>query len=231
MKAVFFDAGGTLIHVDHARVARAASAVLGRELQAADFVAAEYAGRDAVERAMQAGGAPTDRSRWGIHFRAMMAVLGASDEEFERVGPAVIAEQRHAHLWTVVTPGTAEALVSLRRAGFRVACISNADGTVDRLLDAAGLLEHLEFVVDSGRVGVEKPDPAIFRLALEKAGVRADESLYVGDIWSIDVVGARRAGMEAVLLDPLGRYGHRGVRTATDVPSLARELVSAREAA
>ncbi len=84
----------------------------------------------------------------------------------------------------------------------------------------------LDFVVDSGAVGVEKPDPAIFRIALERAGVSAAEAMHVGDLFPVDVVGARRAGLEPVLLDPLGRYADRGCRTSPDVPTLCRELVT-----
>jgi FMN phosphatase YigB (HAD superfamily) len=50
--------------------------------------------------------------------------------------------------------------------------------------------------------------------------------VHVGDLFPVDVVGARRAGIEPVLLDPLGRYGDRGCRTAADVPAFCRELVS-----
>ena len=75
-------------------------------------------------------------------------------------------------------------------------------------------------------VGVEKPDPEIFRIALRRAGVEAAEAVHVGDLYAVDVVGARRAGLEPVLLDPHGRYGDRGCRTAPDVPSFCRALVS-----
>jgi putative hydrolase of the HAD superfamily len=111
-----------------------------------------------------------------------------------------------------------------------VGCVSNADGTVGRLLAGAGLAGHLEFIVDSGAVGIEKPDPRIFALALERAGVPPADALYVGDLYPVDVVGARRAGIEPVLLDPLGRYGERDCRTARDVPTLCRELVASRPA-
>jgi len=143
----------------------------------------------------------------------------------------VMEAHRQKHLWTSVQPGTAEALAALNRAGFFVAVISNADGTVEKLLTGAGLTPHLRFILDSGLVGVEKPDRRIFDMALERAGVGAAESYYVGDLYPVDVVGARNAGLTPVLLDPLGRYGHREVRTAPDVPSFARELVSARETA
>lgn len=231
MRAVFFDAGGTLIHIDHARIARAIARVSGRTIPLEAFVEAEYGGRAAVEAAMAGGAAATDSTRWGVHFRGMFDALGLPAAEYERVAPAILEEHRRAHLWCVVLPGTLEALATLRAAGYRVACVSNADGTVETLLEACGLMAHLEFVVDSGKVGVEKPDARIFDLALHRAGVAAAESLYVGDLWPVDVVGARNAGLEPILLDPLGRYAQRGVRTARDLPTLARELVSAREAA
>jgi len=64
-------------------------------------------------------------------------------------------------------------------------------------------------VIDSAVVGVEKPDPRIFRLALAQAGVPPSAAVYVGDLYSVDVVGARRAGLDAVLLDPRGYWGPR----------------------
>jgi len=231
VKAVFFDAGGTLIHIDYERVARVLEQVLGRSVAPEAFVEAEYAGRDAVEAAMATGMHGTDDDRWTIHFRAMLGALGVSDEEFQAVGPAIAEEHRKKHLWTATRPGTAEGLETLRRKGLLVAVISNADGTVERLLAEAGLREHLEFVVDSGVVGIEKPDPRIFAIALERSGIAPRDAWYVGDMYPVDVVGARGAGLEPVLLDPLGRYAGRDCRTATDVPSFCRELVSALEAA
>jgi putative hydrolase of the HAD superfamily len=231
VRAVFFDAGGTLIHIDYPRVALAIKRMLGREVAPEAFIAAEYAGRDAVEAHMAASDASTDTSRWAVHFRAMLGALGLSEADYALVAPAVMAAHRERHLWTGVVPGTADALAALRQAGYLVAVVSNADGTVETLLQAAGLREHLAFVVDSGIVKIEKPDPRIFELALCQAGVGADESYYVGDIHPIDVVGARAAGLTPVLLDPLGRYADRGCRTAPDVPAFCRELVSARRAA
>src|SRR2546423_15622480 len=72
----------------------------------------------------------------------------------------------------------------------------------------------LEFVLDSSAIGVEKPDPRIFRMALERSGLAPDEAVYIGDIYSIDVVGARAAGMQAVLLDPGRCWGARDCNLA-----------------
>jgi putative hydrolase of the HAD superfamily len=230
LRAVLFDAGGTLINPDYVRVAGVLMKVLARAPDAAAFVAAEYAGRDAVESLMARNGGRKDGDRWVLHFGAMIGALGYTQEETARVGPHIVAEHRAANLWTVPQPGAIEGLAALRRAGFIVGVVSNADGTVDQLLAGAGFAPHLAFVVDSGAVGIEKPDPRIFAIALGLAGVTAEEALYVGDLYPVDVVGARRAGIEPVLLDPLGRYGARDCRTARDVPTLCRELVAARPA-
>lgn len=231
MRAVFFDAGGTLIHIDWERIAGVIAKVLDRPVSAARLAEGEYAGRALVEATMASGDIGSDSARWSLHFRATIRDGGLTDEEYERVGPVIYAEHRRHHLWSVTLPGTAEALAALRNAGWFVACISNADGTVSQLLDAAGLLEYLAFVVDSGIVGVEKPDPRIFALALARAGVRAADAYYVGDLYPVDVIGAEQAGMTPVLLDPLGRYGARGCRTVPDVPAFCRELVTLSPAA
>jgi len=226
LKAVLFDAGGTLIHPDYARVGEVLRRVVGRAPAARDYVEAEYSGRAAIEAAMTSDPASTDGRRWVVHFGAMFGRLGYSADEIRAAAPHVEAEHARANLWTVPQPGAAEGLASLRGAGYTVGCVSNADGTVEGLLSGAGFAGCLEFVVDSGAVGIEKPDPRIFHLALERAGARADEALYVGDLYPVDVVGARGAGIEPVLLDPLGRYGDRDCRTARDVPTLCRELVA-----
>jgi HAD superfamily hydrolase (TIGR01509 family) len=231
LKAVFFDAGGTLVHIDYPRVAAIAERAVGRTVDPVALAAAEANGRLAVEEAMDTGMAATDSSRWQLHFQVVLRAVGIDEQEFRKVGPLVIAEHKRDNLWSAVAPGTREALAALVEAGWFVACISNADGTVEALLERVGLKRHLAFVVDSGAVGIEKPDPRIFALALERAGMPAADSYYVGDIYPVDVVGARAAGMVPVLLDPFGRHGNRGCRTATDVAAFCRELVSATAAA
>ena len=69
-------------------------------------------------------------------------------------------------------------------------------GRVESFLRHVGITKYLDFVVDSGLVGVEKPDPRIFEIALERAQVRKDEVVHVGDVYEVDVVGARAAGIE-----------------------------------
>lgn len=231
MKAVLFDAGGTLVHIDYARVAAVIERTVDRAPPVEGFLEAEYAGRAAVELAMSKNGGASDATRWTIHFAAMLGALGLPEDEFQVVAPEIVAEHKRLNLWSNPLPGTAEGLAALNRRGLIVGCVSNADGTVDQLLERAGLLGELRFVVDSGKVGVEKPDGRIFEIALELAGVPAAEAVYVGDLYPVDVVGARHAGLTPVLLDPLGRYGGRDCATTRDVPTYCRELVSLLDAA
>jgi HAD superfamily hydrolase (TIGR01549 family) len=104
-------------------------------------------------------------------------------------------------------PHTPGVISELRQRGFTLAVVSNADGRVPAAIAARGLAEHFAAIVDSHLVGVEKPDPRIFAIALEACGAEPADAVYVGDIYEIDVRGARNAGMTPVLLDPLCAYG------------------------
>ena len=102
--------------------------------------------------------------------------------------------------------------------------ISNSNGWVEQLVTESGLRSYFHFVLDSRLVGVEKPDPRIFQVALEHAQVRPAGALYIGDLYSIDVVGPRAIGMHAILLDPAGLWDHVDCPKARDL-SEAADLV------
>ena len=142
-----------------------------------------------------------------------------------------VAEWRRTYnppvgLWTARDPQALDALALVRRSGARAAAISNSNGTVQSVLAAVGLAPYLDFVVDSGAVGVEKPDPRIFELSLARAGVAPGEAVYIGDLYSIDVRGARAAGMRAVLLDPGGHWGSRDCPMAPDLLGAVRVVLA-----
>jgi HAD superfamily hydrolase (TIGR01509 family) len=128
-------------------------------------------------------------------------------------------------LWTEGEPEAEAALILARDRGLRTACISNSNGTVAGILEGLGLARHLDFIVDSSQVGVEKPDPRIFHLALERAGVAAEEAVYVGDLYSIDVVGARAAGLSAILMDPGACWGSRDCPCAPTALAAVRHVL------
>ena len=115
------------------------------------------------------------------------------------------------------------ALVALRRAGIRLAVVSNWDSRLPRLLERLELAAFFDAIVVSSVEGVEKPDPELFRRALARLGARAEQTLHVGDVAELDGDGARNAGIEAVLVDRPGRLvpGPGVVRDLSEIPALA----------
>ena len=130
---------------------------------------------------------------------------------------------RH-NLWDSVPEGVGAALRALKGAGLRLAVVSNANGTVRQLLDRLGFLDFFVAVVDSGEEGVEKPDPRIFQIALERTGGDPGEVLHVGDIYHVDVVGARAAGLRVVLVDEAGLYPEADCPRVRSLAELAAHL-------
>jgi len=142
-----------------------------------------------------------DAERVPLYFHTLVGGLGVEDAERRRAAVRGVAEEHHrANLWSARAEGALETLAALRGRGYRIAVVSNADGRVRGLLETAGLAPLLEFVVDSAEVGLEKPDPRIFHAATDRLGLPPAECAYVGDIYEIDVVGAERAGLSAILV-------------------------------
>ncbi len=216
LRAILFDAGNTLLFLDFSRLAREVGLAIGVPL-AAEALAAQ-AGPAA--RALE-NGATTDRERASRYLESLFLLAGVAPEKLELVRDTLLLMHREQHLWAGMQEGTPEALEALAAAGYRLAVVSNSDGRVDEALTAAGIRQHFELVIDSQLVGVEKPDPRIFELTLDQLGLGPAQALYVGDIYEVDVVGARRASMDVILLDPLRLHTGRDVRTARSVAEVA----------
>lgn len=230
LRAVFLDAGNTLLRMNYAAIA-AALGELGHDVTAAAVQQAEWRARVRLDdEHLPRAGTSTESSATGAaYLRYVLEELGLVD------APTVAAmtDWRARYnppvgLFNTIEPAAEPALRLARGAGLRTAVISNSNGSVRSILDDLGLLPYLDFVVDSGEVGVEKPDPRIFRLALERAGVEAAEARYVGDLYSIDVQGARAAGIETVLLDPGGLRPPCDCQVAADVLAAVRLLLPSR---
>ena len=207
MKAVLFDVGNTLLWLDHPFVMEVLREH-GTETTEDELVAAQYGAKLLLDELVRTGRAGDDESRGRIFFAEVFRQLGVPDDVFPSIAKRLYARHDEHNLWCQVRERTGETLDELRRRGYRLGVISNADGRVEALLEELGLRPHFEFVIDSGSVGVEKPDPRIFRMALERMGIEPHDAVYVGDVYEIDVAGARAAGMRAILLDPLSRLGH-----------------------
>jgi HAD superfamily hydrolase (TIGR01509 family) len=197
VRAVLFDAGGTLIHVDGERICRAA----GVGYDAPAFRSAETTAVAAVRALVLARPESRDAERIPMYFDTMLSALGLGDAGRRREAARAIAAEHGRHnLWSKRADGSAETLLELKRRGYRTAVVSNADGRVRGLLEDAGLSPHLEFVVDSAEVGLEKPDARIFHAATSRLGLDPEACAYVGDIYEIDVVGAAGAGLHPILI-------------------------------
>lgn len=196
VRAILFDAGGTLIHLDGERVSRAARI----EYDADAFRRAHAAALHEVRRWVLANPRSTDAERFPLFLATILARLGVPDAGRRKAADAIAAEHRRTNLWSRGAEDAAATLETLRGRGYRLAVISNADGRVRTLLEGAGLADYLEFVVDSAEVGVEKPDPRIFHAATGRLELAPSACAYVGDIYEIDILGARAAGLEAILI-------------------------------
>ncbi len=208
--AVFFDAGETLVH-PHPTFPDLFAATLQRE--GFDVDAGTVRDRihvvfDRFTRAAESNELWTttpakSRAFWhdvyGIFFRD----LGIPDEDglIDRVYLEFTDLSNYA-LFEDVVP----ALVRLRDAGLALGVISNFEEWLERLLDHLGVSELFGVRVISGVEGMEKPDPRIFRLAMDRAEVEPAESVYVGDNPEFDIVPAAAIGMFPVLIDRRDRF-------------------------
>ncbi len=142
----------------------------------------------------------------GIRFcRRLLELAGAQAAAPQRLDAAaerVWRSHLQRNVWSRVGAGVADALARLRGAGIRLAVVSNSEGTIERMLAEVGLLSCFDTVVDSWVVGLAKPDPRIFELALRHLDVPPHDAVHVGDSPAADVAGARSAGVRAALVDP-----------------------------
>jgi putative hydrolase of the HAD superfamily len=208
---VLFDAGGVLLDLDYAflkrllKARRVSTTVLA--LSASESIA-----RTTIDRRVREGGRTSEA--WRDYFRILLTRVGTPPEDTEELIDTLAEAHQRVGLWTVAIEGAVSTIRALKDTGHRLGVVSNAEGRVERDLDNAGFAGLFETVVDSHVVGIEKPDPEIFRIAMERMSVAPENAVYLGDVPAVDVAGARAAGMTAVLLDRHDLYG------AIDVPRL-----------
>lgn len=210
IQAILFDAGGTLIHVDGPRFCAAAGLAYLPEA----FSAAEAAATQTVRSWILQHPGSTDAERMPLFLDRLLLALDLDGRpEREAAARRVAQEHQRANLWSGPAPEARETLAALRERGYRMGVVSNADGRVRKLLEVAGLASFLEIILDSAHVGVEKPDPRIFLAAAEGMSLPPSACAYVGDVYEIDILGARAAGLRAILIgdspapDPVERVG------------------------
>lgn len=224
IETVLLDAGGVLLDLDYAYLRRLIVA-RRHEVSEEELARKEALARGEIHRQVANGGRVSEA--WRDYFHIILGKVGVPGSE----QPAIIDALWEAHqrfgLWTVAIDGGPETVAELKRRGYRIGVVSNAEGRVEQDLEAAGYAGMLETVVDSHVVGVEKPDPQIFRIALERMKVPADTAVFVGDVPSVDIAGARAAGLMPVLLDRHALYAdldERRIGSIRELPALLDEL-------
>ncbi len=225
LKAVLFDAGNTVMLINYAVVAEALTEE-GFDVEEAGVREAEYRARVRLDPILAQRHSTEAPKIFQTYIRFVCDGLGvkwgaATERAFRR-----IAEYNRQHnLWNQPNPQAPAVLERLQSLDLAVGMISNSDGSIERMITKEGLASYFQFILDSRVVGVEKPDPRIFQMALERAGVSPAEAVYIGDLYSIDIVGSRAAGLEAILLDPAGLWGHVDCPKAKDLSEAADIVV------
>ena len=227
LDAVVLDVGGTLVRLDYEWISLMLAG-LGVPATAAELRVAEIRGRLAYDAAAAPPAAPAGAAQAvgtlpaiRAYWVGLLEAAGCPPDRLEDAVRRLDDRQRSDHfLWARPMEGARETLDRLAAMGLRLGCVSNSDGRAEAHLERFGLREGLEFVIDSAKVGVEKPDPRIFEMALRRLGVQPGRALYVGDLRSVDEHGSRLAGMRFVLLDPDGSYARGGTANITGIDRL-----------
>jgi HAD superfamily hydrolase (TIGR01509 family) len=205
LETLFLDAGGVLVHPNWAR----ASETLGRHgvtVSAAALARADLHAKRTFDTP-EPPKVASDADRGWIYFNQLLDEAGiARSAATDAALRELSAYHREHNLWEHVPGEVRPVLERLRATGLKMVVVSNANGTVARMFERLGLARYFDRIFDSQVEGVEKPDPRFFRLALEGSGARAETTLHVGDLYHVDVAGARSAGLRAALLDPAGLY-------------------------
>jgi HAD superfamily hydrolase (TIGR01549 family) len=225
LAAVLFDLGGVLVHLDYEAIA-AIAAEIGIALDARALPRAEGHARRAIDRRAGAlGEAPgTDATRVPDYFDDLLAGAGVAVRERAQLVPRLRAHHAERNLWRVPFADAAATLAALRAAGLRLAVVSNADGRAAAVVAAAGLADAFDAILDSHLEGVEKPNAEIFHRALARVGAPATRAAFVGDIVSIDVAGARNAGLRPILMDAAEAYGDVAIERIERLSELPERL-------
>lgn len=218
IEAIFFDVGGTLLFPDHEKTL-VPFWNRGVRPTEAQLLVAERAARKEMDRIVSHT-AKVDQSYWDTYYSRLLQELQIDDTALHA---ELVRLVRTSANWSRMLPGTFEALSSLK-AQYRLAVISNSDGHMGERLASLGFGPYFEHVTDSGNVGHEKPAPQIFQLALSAMSIPADRSLYLGDIYGVDFLGAQKAGMRPMLMDIAGIYSQTDLPRINSLSELERYL-------
>jgi HAD superfamily hydrolase (TIGR01509 family) len=205
LETVFLDAGGVLLFPNWDRIS-AALATHGVVVAPEALARAEPLAKKQMDE-RQTIAVTNDAGRGWLYFDLILTAAGVPLSDATAAALAELHEyHRERNLWELVPDDVVPALEALAGLGLRLTVVSNANGTLCAHMDRLGLGAYAHCVLDSFDYAVEKPDPRLFELALERSGASARTTIHIGDLYHVDVAGARAAGIRGVLLDQAGLY-------------------------
>jgi putative hydrolase of the HAD superfamily len=205
LKIIFFDVGNTLLFPNRERI-HAPLAERGIVPTAEHLRNLECRTKNQFDGMMTENGT-TDRSFWWMFYSQLLTELKMEDAALR---DQLVTAIRNSGNWDQILPDTADRLQEIGER-YPIAVISNADGRIKDVLERCAIADCFRTITDSGNVGYEKPHQEIFRQALKSMDANPEESLYVGDVYSVDYLGATSAGMQAILMDVPGAYREKSV--------------------
>lgn len=214
IKAIFFDLDGTLRHnvpsayeILNAYLSEHGISISPENhLKAMRWEYSYWASSADLRDDIIAHSMDTDQF-WTEYTKRRLLALNLSLEQSTEFAPKVSKHMGESYKPESIVPDDVRrVLPELKQAGYTMAVISNRDRPFQDVLDAHGISEFFDFSLAAGEVDIYKPEPGIFDHALHRASLIAQETVYVGDNYFADVIGARRAGLQPVLYDPSGIF-------------------------
>lgn len=227
--AVLLDVGGVFLLPDRSRIRQALDQVGHSVIDDAVIDRAHY--RATRVFPMDLKGDEDLRHHWDRYLEVYAQSLGVSEGLIDQAVEHLRNEYVSGELWSEIIVGSPEGLEELVATGVPVGIVSNSNGTIQERLAHLEVLQvgpgagvEVRCVVDSGTVGVEKPDPRIFDHALDRIGMGPEGMWYVGDTPAFDVVGANRAGLRPILMDPFAVNGDFNVTCVASLSEVAEMI-------
>ena len=213
IRAVIFDVGNTLTSPDWERIYTVSQKFINTPFDAEDLqrrISEILFKADNDKTFLKNLANKSIRTSW--HFLKLFEDLGLNQSQLEELIVALDKLHLERHLWTRLNEDVFDIFKKLKKRGMLIGVISNSeDGQVENLLKAVKFIPLLDVYLDSYVVGLTKPNPEIFLKAVSALGVNPEEAVFIGDSYTQDIIGARNAGLKAILFDPLNLHHDRDV--------------------
>jgi putative hydrolase of the HAD superfamily len=163
---------------------------------------------------------------WENHAWRHLRKVGANEEVAKSIVGELTRRMREEYQPRDMVPESViPTLTNLKAIGYRLGLVSNRSSPMNDLVDELGLSEYFELILTAGEAGWYKPDPRLLEYAAAQLETAPSASVYVGDNYHADVLGARAAGMTPVLIDPRGIYQEPDCEVIRDIADVGEGLM------